>query len=369
MLIDKGRAAEAVEILREAVGDGIDALASADDSDGAIGEQVAELLALHLRAARQARPDPAALAGYLAAHNLAESTSRIRPGGVRRTARRAGPGTGLRRVSRGLRTQSARRAGEAADGAADPGRGRRGRTGRAARPGPRLARLPAPADRPGARGGGPGPQALRWAETGLREATGFIGTDLVDFVALRYAQAGRMDDLLALRRDRFLAEMTVSHYELLREAAQRNGVWVDERERAMAVLREDLAKQGPKALYGMGPVLIDILIAEGDAGRGLGAGAEGVERAAAAQTRRADPRAPARGGARGLPHGAGPAARADRRGRLPPRARAAPRHQGLPRAARTAGRVRPRTCSSSGRDQRRKRNLIRLLDAAGLVPG
>src|ERR1700731_1806963 len=63
-------------------------------------------------------------------------------------------------------------------------------------------------------------QALRWANTGLREATGFIGTDLVDFVALRYAQAGRMDDLLGLRRSRFLAEMTVSHYELLRESAQ-----------------------------------------------------------------------------------------------------------------------------------------------------
>ena len=31
----------------------------------------------------------------------------------------------------------------------------------------------------------------------------------------------------------------------------------------MTVLRENLAKQGPKARFGMGPVLIDILIAEG----------------------------------------------------------------------------------------------------------
>jgi len=107
-------------------------------------------------------------------------------------------------------------------------------------------------------------EALRWAEDGLRDATGFIGTDLVEFVALRYGQMGRMDDLLNLRSRRFRAEMTVSHYELLRETAERCGVWPDERERAMALLHEDLAKQGPKAQYGMGPVLIDILVLERD---------------------------------------------------------------------------------------------------------
>jgi uncharacterized Zn finger protein len=32
----------------------------------------------------------------------------------------------------------------------------------------------------------------------------------------------------------------------------------------MALLRRDAAKQGPLARYGMGPVLIDVLIAEGD---------------------------------------------------------------------------------------------------------
>ena len=265
VLIDKGRAAEAVEILREAVGDGIDALASADDSDGAIGEQVAELLALHLRATRQARPDPAALAGYLAAHNLAENheyeysleeyAELLGEPGLAQVfdAYRAA----YQRNPRGAREKQLMERLIRAEGDVDA----------------LVTLLARDLDSRGYQhlriaqeleAAGREPQALRWAETGLREATGFIGTDLVDFVALRYAQAGRMDDLLALRRTRFLAEMTVSHYELLREAAQRNGVWVDERERAMAVLREDLAKQGPKAQYGMGPVLIDILIAEGE---------------------------------------------------------------------------------------------------------
>jgi hypothetical protein len=58
--------------------------------------------------------------------------------------------------------------------------------------------------------------------------------------------------------------MTVSHYELLRETAERCAAWPEERDRAMSLLHEDLAKQSPRAQYGMGPVLIDILVLEGD---------------------------------------------------------------------------------------------------------
>jgi uncharacterized Zn finger protein len=71
-LIDRGRAEEAVEIVREAIADGIDALESADDADGAIAEEVAALRPVHLRACRAARPDPTGLAVYLAGHNLTE---------------------------------------------------------------------------------------------------------------------------------------------------------------------------------------------------------------------------------------------------------------------------------------------------------
>jgi uncharacterized Zn finger protein len=263
-LINKGRVAEAVEIVREAIDEGIDALGSADDADGAIAEAVAALRPVHLRACRQAGPEAVGLARYLAEHNLAEDD------GFEYDIAQYAPLLGeegmaqvhdayraaYERNPRGAREKQLmeeliRAVGGVDDLVALLARDLDSRGYQHLR----IAHELEAADRP--------EEALGWAEAGLREATGFIGTDLVEFVALRYTQAGRMDDLLSLRRRRFLSEMTVSHYEQLREQAERCGVWPDERERAMAVLRDDLAKQGPKAQYGMGPVLIDILIAEG----------------------------------------------------------------------------------------------------------
>jgi uncharacterized Zn finger protein len=263
-LIDKGRAAESVEIVREAIDEGIDALDSADDADGAIAEAVAALRPLHLRACEQARPEHATLAQYLAEHNLAEDdgfgydlaqyAAVLGEDGIGKVhdAYRAA----YRRNPKGARERQLMEELIRAAGGVDE----------------LVALLARDLDSRGYQhlriaqeleAAGRAEEGLGWAETGLREATGFIGTDLVEFVALRYTQDGRMDDLLTLRRGRFTAEMTVSHYELLREQAQRCGVWPDERERAMVLLRDDLAKQGPKARYGMGPVLIDVLIAEG----------------------------------------------------------------------------------------------------------
>lgn len=263
-LISGGQAAEAMEIVREAIDEGIDALDSADDADGAIAEAVAALRPIHLRACEQARPEPLALAQYLAEHNLAEieefaydvdayaqllgEEGTVRVHDAYRAAYERNP-RGAR--ERQLMEELIRALGTVDDLIALLARDLDSRGFQHLR----IAQELEAADRPA--------EALAWAEAGLREATGFIGTDLVDFVALRYTQDGRMEDLLALRRERFMAEMTVSHYELLREQAERCGVWPAERTRAMAVLYEDLAKQGPKARYGMGPVLIDILVAEG----------------------------------------------------------------------------------------------------------
>jgi uncharacterized Zn finger protein len=263
-LIDKGKVSEAVEIVREAIGEGIDALDSADDADGAIAEAVAALRPVHLRACTEAGPAVAVLAQYLAEHNLTraeeleydlaqyaallgeDGTAQVHD--AYRAAYERNP-KGAREKQ--LMEELTRAVGGVDDLVALLARDLDSRGYQHLR----IARELEVADR--------AEEALGWAEDGLREATGFIGTDLVEFLALRYTQSGRMDDLLKLRRDRFLAEMTVSHYELLREQAERCGVWPQERELAMAVLREDLARQGPKARYGMGPVLIDILIAEG----------------------------------------------------------------------------------------------------------
>lgn len=263
-LIGDGHAAEAVEIVREALAEGIAALDSADDDDDAIAEAVAALRSVHLRACTRARPDHAELARYLAEHNLAAGEDfayDIAPYAdllgedgtalVYETYRAAYAADPQGAREKQLMEELIRATGEVDDLVALLERDLDTRGFQHLR----IAHELESAGRP--------EEALGWAEAGLRAATGFIGTDLVEFVALRYTQDGRMDDLLALRRDRFMAEMTVSHYELLREQAERCGVWPEERERAMEVLREDLAKQGPKARYGMGPVLIDILVAEG----------------------------------------------------------------------------------------------------------
>jgi uncharacterized Zn finger protein len=268
-LIDKGNAADALDIVREAMSDTRAAMEDAEnsDSDGTIAHALAQLLPIHLRACRVIRPDPTDLARHIAEHNLAVTHEFEFPYDLRDYADLLGTGgtelvrdvyraayehnpTGWREKQ--LMEQLIRDSNDLDALVAFLAKDLDSRGYQHLR----IAQELEAATR--------ADEALRWAEDGLRDATGFIGTDLVEFVALRYGQVGRMDDLLALRRNRFRAEMTVSHYELLHETAERCGAWPEERESAMALLREDLAKQGPKAQYGMGPVLIDILVLERD---------------------------------------------------------------------------------------------------------
>lgn len=269
ILIDKGNAEDALDIVREALSDTRAAIDDAEnsDSDGTIAHAMAQLLPIHLRVCRQTRPDPAELARHIAEHNLAvthefefaydldDYADLLGERGTElvcdayRAAYRSNP-QGWREKQ--LMEQLVRGSGDLDALVAFLANDLDSRGYQHLR----IAQELEAADRVD--------EALRWAESGLRDATGFIGTDLVEFVALRYGQSGRMDDLLTLRRTRFRAELTVSHYELLRETAERCAQWPHERDRAMALLHEDLAKQGPKAQYGMGPVLIDILVLEGD---------------------------------------------------------------------------------------------------------
>ena len=269
VLIDKAHAAEAVDIIREALSDTRAAIEDAEnsDSDGTIAHAMALLLPIHLRACRDIGPDPTELARHIAEHNLAVPhefefaydvaayADLLGDAGVElvcdayRAAYERNP-KGWREKQ--LMEQLVRASGDLDALVEFLARDLDSRGYQHLR----IAQELEAADR--------GDEALRWAEAGLRDATGFIGTDLVEFVTLRYGQAGRMEDLLTLRRNRFRAEMTVSHYELLRESAERGGLWPEEREAAMALLHDDLAKQGPKAQFGMGPVLIDILVLEGD---------------------------------------------------------------------------------------------------------
>ncbi len=103
--------------------------------------------------------------------------------------------------------------------------------------------------------------ALMWAERGLRDIadTSYVDGRLVDYVAGRYEQAGRSADALAVRRQRFRASLTLADYQKLRSATRGAGCWEAERAVALELLTDVPA--GPAH----GPtVLVDVLIDDGE---------------------------------------------------------------------------------------------------------
>lgn len=109
-------------------------------------------------------------------------------------------------------------------------------------------------------------EALAWAERGIRSASA-PDSRLVDYLAGRYTAAGRADDVLALRRTIFAGERTLANYQALRDAATGCSAWPAERESALELLRKD-AETIRHAAWSpwdwRGPVLIDALIDDGD---------------------------------------------------------------------------------------------------------
>jgi uncharacterized Zn finger protein len=264
-LADAGGAGDAIGIAREAIGLLAGALASVDDSSGAVREAGYELLNVHLRACEAAPPDPAGLAGYLA-DLLLHDDAGLEP--------YLGDYAGLLgeegfAVVRGRIT-----AAYARDPADWQAKSLMEAVARAEGDVDALVAIYATAldDRGWSHlriareldEAGRGAEALDWAERGLREA-GRPDDGLVDYLAGRYAAAGRNDDALRLRSDRFLAERTLANYQALRQAATDLGSWQAERDKALGLLREDarhLRVQVPWA-WG-GPVLVDALFDDGD---------------------------------------------------------------------------------------------------------
>jgi SWIM zinc finger len=105
--------------------------------------------------------------------------------------------------------------------------------------------------------------ALAWAERGVREAA-HPDSRLADFVVGRYCAAGRVDDAVRVRRERFRAVPSVAAYRLLRDVAEQAGLWEPTREWALGVLRADAARMQATSGWAPEPVLIDVLIADGD---------------------------------------------------------------------------------------------------------
>ena len=200
-----GAGEEAIQAAREAIGELGRAFDRLDDTGGSVGGAARELFAAHLRACQAAPPEPASLAHYLARLALLDPCG-IAPD-LSDYADLLGA-AGLRRLREQITAVAAS-------------------TG-----------LPA---------GRPLMESLLRAEGNL---------------------AGAVGDVLTLRRDRFQADATLAGYQRLREAAAAAGRWPAEREQALALLTAQARGPHPGAGRGLdwtGPVLVDALLDDGAA--------------------------------------------------------------------------------------------------------
>ncbi|MEV0218268.1 hypothetical protein [Streptomyces sp. NPDC050704] len=275
-LTASGRAADAITLAREAMRLSAEAVESVDDSDGWLKQIGTDLADAHLDACRAARPDPAELARWLVGQVLGDEVglTDIDPLDYEDILGERGM-TALRELAveawRGNRTGWAEKylmeclakaggdvdtviAVHAADLADD------GHTHLV------IARELDTARRPD--------EALRWAERGVRESRDLVDVDtaLVDYLCERYAQAGRLVDAVALRRDHFGARRSLLTYQQLRAAARAADCWQGERAAALALLRADAGRRQP-GWYG-GPVLVDALLDDEDGEAAWAAAAE-----------------------------------------------------------------------------------------------
>lgn len=278
-LTASGRAADAVEVAREALSALGRTYGEVDDSDGLIGEVATGLAEAHLEACREARPDPVQTADWLVAHlldglndatdiDLFDYHEVLGEPGLARArelvvaAWRAHPKGWAekylmeRLLKAGGGSVDALVAVHAADLAPN------GHTHLV------IAKELEEAGRP--------PEALEWAERGLREADSEWGTDgeLVTFVCERYTRTGRIADVVMLRRDLLRARPTLATYQDLRTEARAAGSWeAAERATALEALRAaDTPKAGRR--YG-GSVLMDALMDDGDLDAAWQAAADG----------------------------------------------------------------------------------------------
>jgi hypothetical protein len=276
-LAKAGAGEQAIQAAREAIGELGRAFERLDDSNGAVGDAARELLAAHLRACQAAPPEPESLANYLSrlvlgdpwgiAPDLSDYAGLLGAKGLLRLRERITsaaadpPGLGDRQLMESLLRAEGNVDDLVALHAANlDDRG--------------WAHLVIAGELDQA---GRDDEALDWAERGLREAKR-PDARLVEYLADRYAAAGRPADVLALRRERFTAEATLRGYQQLRTAATALRRWPAEREQALAVLAAD-ARKGPRyqltgALDWVGPVLVDALLDDGEADAAWAAAAD-----------------------------------------------------------------------------------------------
>ncbi|MFI1660397.1 SWIM zinc finger domain-containing protein [Streptomyces sp. NPDC020472] len=263
-LTGSGRASDAMELARETIGLLAGVVESIDDSDGRLSQIGADLADAHHDACCAAGPDPEELAHWLVAHALddAADLTDIDPldygdllgergmAALRRYAVEAWQAnrTGwaekhlMQRLAKSGRDIDTVIAVHAADLAPN------GHTHLL------IARELDTAGRTA--------EALEWAERGIREAEDLatVDTALVDHLTDRYTRTGRLADAVTLRRDHFAARHTLLAYQQLRAVARAADSWSAEREKALALLRADAERTGAHG----GRALVDILLDDED---------------------------------------------------------------------------------------------------------
>ncbi|TQK51349.1 putative Zn finger protein [Streptomyces sp. SLBN-118] len=272
-----GRAAEAVEVAREAIAALGRTYGEIDDSDGVIGDVATGLAEVHLDACRAARPDVARTAEWLVDHLLGDLNDAtdialsdyeevLGEAGMTRAhelvvaAWRANPkGWAEKYLMEQLMTAEGSVDALIAVHAAD-----------LSPTGATHLLIAQELERADRRA-----DALEWAERGLREADLDQGPDsrLVDFVCERYTRAGRPAEVVAVRRDVLLRRRSLAAYQDLRTAARAANCWDEtERVRALDTLRADARR---KSLVHSGSALVDALLDDDDHDAAWEAAAEG----------------------------------------------------------------------------------------------
>ena len=271
-LTDAGQAAAAVSVARYALQVLTDALGRADDSDGYIGGSARELAAAHAQACATADVDQVELASWLAGFVLGQGDWLTNFGvedygealGDRGKAEYRRLITEVwQRNPTGWHEKFLMRSTLQAIGDVDAliamyaaDLGPQGLT---------HLMIAKELDRAGR-----ADEALHWAERGLREATERVGDQLADYLVARYESAGALDKALTARQTAFDTDRTLARYRALRDAAGKTGQWEAVRERALRQLKKDAAayraqgESGFDYAWTASPVLVSALIDDGD---------------------------------------------------------------------------------------------------------
>lgn len=274
-----GHAADAVEVAREALRALGRTYGEIDDSDGLIGEVATGLAEAHREACLAARPDPVETAEWLVRHLLDDLNDATdmdlfdyrevlgEPGMARArelvvAAWRANPKGWAKKflMERLLKVDGGNVDALVEVHAADLAPN--GHTHLV------IAKELEAAGR--------AHEALEWAERGLREAESDWGPDdeLVTFVCERHTRAGRLADVVALRRDLLRAHPSLAAYQHLRTAARAADAWEGtERDGALKTLKA--AAQPKKGPWYGSSALVDALIDDGDLEAAWQAAADG----------------------------------------------------------------------------------------------